>query len=56
MVNHTRLDCVIASSGMMRQALAQAMHHCAYRRAFGKRLAELVPSFACILVIRAIRG
>jgi len=40
MVNHTRLDCVIASSGMMRQALAQAMHHCAYRRAFGKRLAE----------------
>jgi putative acyl-CoA dehydrogenase len=40
MVNHTRLDCVIGSSGMMRQALVQAMHHCAQRAAFGKRLAE----------------
>jgi putative acyl-CoA dehydrogenase len=40
MVNHTRLDCVIGSSGMMRQALAQAMHHCAFRSAFGKRLIE----------------
>jgi len=24
----------------MRQALAQAMHHCAFRSAFGKRLIE----------------
>ena len=40
MVNHTRLDCVIGSTGMMRQALVQAMHHCAHRSAFGKRLAE----------------
>src|SRR5262249_37189329 len=38
MVNHTRLDCVIGASGMMRQALAQAIHHCLYRSAFGKRL------------------
>ena len=40
MVNHTRLDCVIGSSGMMRAALAQAAHHCAHRSAFGKRLAD----------------
>jgi putative acyl-CoA dehydrogenase len=40
MVNHTRLDCVIGSSAMMRQGLAQAMHHCAHRAAFGKKLAE----------------
>jgi putative acyl-CoA dehydrogenase len=40
MVNHTRLDCVIGSSGMMRAALAQAAHHCAHRSAFGKRLVE----------------
>src|SRR4051794_535541 len=38
MVNHTRLDCVIGSSGMMRQALVQAVHHCSHRSAFGKRL------------------
>src|SRR5205807_2509668 len=40
MVNHTRLDCVIGSAAMMRQALAQAMHHCAHRAAFGKKLVE----------------
>src|SRR5256885_16177035 len=28
MVNHTRLDCVIGAAAMMRQALAQAVHHC----------------------------
>ena len=27
MVNHTRLDCAIAAAGLMRQALAQAVHH-----------------------------
>ena len=40
MVNHTRLDCVIGSCGMMRQALVQAAHHCAHRSAFGRRLVE----------------
>jgi putative acyl-CoA dehydrogenase len=40
MVNHTRLDCVIGSSACMRQAVAQALHHCTYRSAFGKRLIE----------------
>lgn len=40
MVNHTRLDCVIGSAGIMRQALAQAAHHAAYRGAFGKLLRD----------------
>src|SRR5216684_6468509 len=40
MVNHTRLDCAIASAGLMRQALVQAVHHCCHRAAFGKLLLE----------------
>jgi putative acyl-CoA dehydrogenase len=40
MVNHTRLDCVIGATAIMRQGLAQAIHHCAHRRAFGRRLIE----------------
>jgi putative acyl-CoA dehydrogenase len=40
MVNHTRLDCVIGSTGLIREAVAQAAHHCAHRSAFGKLLSE----------------
>ena len=40
MVNHTRLDCIIGSAALMRQAVAQAAHHAAHRSAFGKRLIE----------------
>ena len=40
MVQHTRLDCVIGSAGMMRSALAYALHHASHRIAFGRRLAE----------------
>lgn len=40
MVHHTRLDCISGSAGIMRQALAQAVHHATYRSAFGKRLRE----------------
>jgi putative acyl-CoA dehydrogenase len=40
MVQHTRLDCVSGSTGLMRQALVQAVHHTRHRAAFGKRLAE----------------
>jgi putative acyl-CoA dehydrogenase len=40
MVNHTRLDCAIAVAGLMRQALAQAVHHASHRQAFGKLLIE----------------
>ncbi len=40
MVALTRLDCMIGSSALMRQAVSQAIHHCTYRTAFGKRLVE----------------
>lgn len=40
MVNHTRLDCAIASAGLMRQALVQALHHARHRKAFDKLLIE----------------
>jgi putative acyl-CoA dehydrogenase len=40
MVHHTRLGAAMAPAGMMRQAVAQAVHHCRHRSAFGKRLVE----------------
>jgi putative acyl-CoA dehydrogenase len=40
MVTMTRFDCMVGSTSGMRQAVAQVLHHCAYRHAFGKRLAE----------------
>ena len=40
MVNHTRLDCIVGSAALMRQAVAQATHHAAHRSAFGRRLAD----------------
>jgi putative acyl-CoA dehydrogenase len=38
MVNHTRLDCVLGSTAIMRQGVAQASWHSHYRRAFGAEL------------------
>ena len=40
MVNHTRLDCVLGSTALMRRAVAEATHHAAHRAAFGQLLAE----------------
>jgi putative acyl-CoA dehydrogenase len=37
---NTRLDCVAGSAALMREAVAQATHHCAYRYAFGNRLVD----------------
>jgi len=39
-VQLTRVDCVISSAGMMRMALAQALHHARYRTVFQKKLAD----------------
>jgi len=36
----TRLDCALGTAGLMRGAVALALHHCAQRQAFGKRLIE----------------
>ncbi|HEX4869377.1 MAG TPA: isovaleryl-CoA dehydrogenase [Moraxellaceae bacterium] len=40
MVSMTRFDCMIGSSAGMRMALAQALHHCRERAAFGKKLID----------------
>jgi putative acyl-CoA dehydrogenase len=40
MVQLTRLDCAIASAGLMRMALAQALHHARHRSVFQRRLAD----------------
>jgi putative acyl-CoA dehydrogenase len=40
MGNYTRLDCAIGSSALMRQAVAQAVHHARHRTAFQKRLID----------------
>ncbi len=40
MGTYTRLDCVLGSAGMMRQAVVQALHHTRFRKAFGAPLRE----------------
>ena len=40
MVNHTRLDCVLGSTGLIRRAVLEATHHAAHRSAFGKLLID----------------
>lgn len=40
MVTLTRLDCAVASAGLMRAALAEAVHHTRHRAAFGKPLID----------------
>jgi len=40
MAHLTRFDIVVASAGMMRAGLTQALHHCRHRAAFGRRLDE----------------
>ena len=40
MVRHTRLDCAVGSAATLRRAVAESIHHCANRAAFGKLLIE----------------
>jgi putative acyl-CoA dehydrogenase len=40
MVSGTRLDCIIGSAALMRQAVSQAIHHAAHRIAFGAKLID----------------
>jgi putative acyl-CoA dehydrogenase len=40
MVVHTRLDCVLGSTALMRRAVSEATHHAAHRSAFGKLLVD----------------
>lgn len=50
---YTRLDCAVASAGLMRQALAQATHHARQRTAFERRLVDQ-PLMANVLADLAI--
>ena len=40
MAGYTRLDCCVGSSSLMRQAVAQAVHHARHRTAFQKKLVD----------------
>ncbi|MEW9808444.1 acyl-CoA dehydrogenase family protein [Mesorhizobium sp. ZMM04-5] len=40
MVTLTRLDCAVASSGLMRAGLAEAIHHARHRQVFGRKLID----------------
>jgi putative acyl-CoA dehydrogenase len=48
MVSSTRLDCILGSAASMRQAVVEAAHHAAHRRAFGVTLADQ-PAMAAVL-------
>jgi putative acyl-CoA dehydrogenase len=51
----TRLDCALGTAGLMRAALAIALHHCAQRRAFGRALVEQ-PAMAAVLADLALES
>ena len=40
MATYTRLDCAVAGAGLMRQALAQAVHHARHRTVFQRHLVD----------------
>jgi putative acyl-CoA dehydrogenase len=68
MVQLTRLDCAISSAGLMRAALARALHHARHRIVFQKRLIDqpmmravladmaLVSEAAMVLTMRLARS
>ncbi len=55
MGTYTRLDCVLGSAGMMRQAVVQALHHARHRHAFGAPLLKqpLMRSVLADLVVES---
>lgn len=55
MATYTRLDCVLATAGMQRRALAVALHHAGQREAFGARLIDK-PLMAAVLADLALES
>lgn len=55
MVNHTRLDCTLASASAMRFGLLQAINHARGRQAFGRPLVDQ-PAMANVLADLAIEA
>lgn len=53
MAQLTRLDCALASAGLMRMGLAQAVLHARHRRAFGERLIDQ-PAMRAVLADMAL--
>jgi putative acyl-CoA dehydrogenase len=53
MVQLTRLDCAISSAGLMRMALAQAIHHARHRSVFQKHLVDQ-PAMRAVLADMAL--
>ncbi|MDE1566932.1 acyl-CoA dehydrogenase family protein [Aquabacter sp. P-9] len=53
MVQMTRLDCAASSAGLMRMALAQALHHARHRTVFGKTLISQ-PAMTALLADMAL--
>jgi putative acyl-CoA dehydrogenase len=53
MVQLTRIDCAVASAGLMRIALAQALHHIRHRTVFQRRLADQ-PSMRAVVADLAL--
>src|SRR5690606_12515707 len=55
MVALTRLDCLVGSAGLIRQATVQAVHHARHRHAFGKRLLQQ-PLMQNVLAVVALES
>ena len=55
MVQHTRLDCVLGSAGIMRAGVARALHHAKHRIAFGHALVQQ-PLMAAVLADLALES
>ncbi|MFG1358938.1 acyl-CoA dehydrogenase family protein [Xanthobacter pseudotagetidis] len=55
MVQLTRLDCAVASAGLMRMALTLAIHHARHRTVFQRRLADQ-PAMAVLLADLALEA
>ena len=55
MGTYTRLDCVIGSAAMMREAVVQAIHHARHRHAFGAALIDQ-PLMTSVLADLAIES
>jgi putative acyl-CoA dehydrogenase len=55
MVSHTRLDCVLGASAIMRQGVAQATWHAHHRSAFGREL-DRQPLMANVLADLALES
>jgi putative acyl-CoA dehydrogenase len=53
MVHHTRLGTIAATLGIMRRALAEAIHHVRYRRAFQKPLIDQ-PAMSAVIADLAV--